>query len=44
MTDREEAKVILETLQLNEMPAAARDWLSKRFVKLLLNSIGKPIR
>lgn len=47
MTDRlaarEEARFILETLRHNAMPDAARQWLRKRFLKLLLNSIGEPI-
>lgn len=43
MTEREEAKFILDTLQQNTMPEAAREWLRKRFWKLLLNSTLKPI-
>jgi hypothetical protein len=41
MTDREEARIILETLQHNQMPDNARAWLRKRYLKLLFGSFGK---
>lgn len=37
----EEARLIREALQFNEMPDKARSWLRKRYVVLLLSSIGR---
>ncbi len=41
MTTDEEIKFISTTLKHNDMPPAARQWLNKRFVHLLLKDFGK---